>query len=336
MSYNPSKKVLDASRERGEKIREQKVSDNLGVDLDQVRFFRIADGHAYGFTVGGKIYIDPRIATAETVPSARQNLQSQIRNLDEQISMYGGFLAEYAQKAEAEQNAAITDQQSEQAYQEEPKAYQEEPKAYQEEPKAYQDEELSTQRDDNAEQMNESATNSEIQSAEQNKENTNQQKVAIDDQGNPLNADGTLKVDAISSIDDLADEDFMNPTRSVQLPTLPQNVAAAIGSKGKPVVIKKNIFERNKERHEDLTPIQSREILRTALYDADLYGQTQPKSRPYNWVVIALKDKSGNNRIVLLEVNDNKNNVEIVHWHFIGERGIKKLKTSIPQTSKSF
>ena len=33
---------------------------------DKVRFFRTADGQAYGFTVGGKIYIDPRIATAET------------------------------------------------------------------------------------------------------------------------------------------------------------------------------------------------------------------------------------------------------------------------------
>ncbi len=31
-----------------------------------IRFFRTRDGHAYGFTVGGKIYIDPRIATAET------------------------------------------------------------------------------------------------------------------------------------------------------------------------------------------------------------------------------------------------------------------------------
>lgn len=31
-----------------------------------VSFFRTADGNAYGFTVGGKIYIDPRIATAET------------------------------------------------------------------------------------------------------------------------------------------------------------------------------------------------------------------------------------------------------------------------------
>ena len=31
-----------------------------------IRFFRTADGHAYGFTVGGRVYIDPRIATAET------------------------------------------------------------------------------------------------------------------------------------------------------------------------------------------------------------------------------------------------------------------------------
>ncbi len=33
---------------------------------DHVRFFRTASGEAYGFTVGGKIYYDPRIATSET------------------------------------------------------------------------------------------------------------------------------------------------------------------------------------------------------------------------------------------------------------------------------
>ena len=33
---------------------------------DQVRFFRTADGEAYGFTVNGKIYIDPKIANSET------------------------------------------------------------------------------------------------------------------------------------------------------------------------------------------------------------------------------------------------------------------------------
>lgn len=33
---------------------------------DHVRFFRTADGDAYGFTVDGKIYIDPKIANSET------------------------------------------------------------------------------------------------------------------------------------------------------------------------------------------------------------------------------------------------------------------------------
>ena len=33
---------------------------------DHVRFFKTRNGEAYGFTIGGKIYIDPRIATSET------------------------------------------------------------------------------------------------------------------------------------------------------------------------------------------------------------------------------------------------------------------------------
>ena len=48
----------------GEKLREQRVYHGSGAD--GVRFFRTANGEAYGFTVGGKIYVDPRIATSET------------------------------------------------------------------------------------------------------------------------------------------------------------------------------------------------------------------------------------------------------------------------------
>ena len=42
-------------------IREQRVGG-----ADGLRFFRTANGEVYGFTVGGKIYVDPRIATSET------------------------------------------------------------------------------------------------------------------------------------------------------------------------------------------------------------------------------------------------------------------------------
>ena len=46
---------------KDQNIREHRVYHGSGI-----RFFRTSNGEAYGFTVGGKIYIDQRIATAET------------------------------------------------------------------------------------------------------------------------------------------------------------------------------------------------------------------------------------------------------------------------------
>ena len=42
------------------------LSKRFNARNSDIRFFRTADGNAYGFTVGGNIYIDPRIATADT------------------------------------------------------------------------------------------------------------------------------------------------------------------------------------------------------------------------------------------------------------------------------
>ena len=100
----------------------------------------------------------------------------------------------------------------------------------------------------------------------------------------------------------------------------------AIGANGKPVIIKKNIFERNAERHADLTADDNRNILQSALYNANLYGQNQKATRPYNWVVINTKDKEGNNRLVLIELSPEKENAEIVHWHYIDDKGLNKIK----------
>ena len=147
-----------------------------------------------------------------------------------------------------------------------------------------------------------------------------------DNQGNPLNQDGTLKLDKIKSVDELTDEDFLHPTRNVELPSLPKKIADAIGTEGKPVVIKKNIFERNYMRHKDVTPELGKIIFKSALYNPDLYGQNQKKTRPYNWVLINTKDEKGNNRTVLLEVNSNKDNVEIVHWHFVNDKNLGLIK----------
>lgn len=142
-----------------------------------------------------------------------------------------------------------------------------------------------------------------------------------DIQGNPLNQDGTLKVEKISSIDEITDEDFTAPTRNVELPKLPKNVDEAIGAKGKPMVIKKNIFEKNKLRHKDLSSTESRKILHDVLYTPNLYGQNQKATRPYNWILVHLADK---NEAVLIEVNENKDNLEIINWHYLREASLKQ------------
>lgn len=143
-----------------------------------------------------------------------------------------------------------------------------------------------------------------------------------DNQGNPLNQDGTLKLDKIKSVDELTDEDFTDAFRNVEFPTLPKNVDKAIGANGKPVVIKKNIFEKNWNAHK-FTPAESKKVLNDALYNTDLVGHTQPTKKPNHWVAIKLDDKSP---ITVLEVNDNKNNVEVVGWYTLDERNLGRIK----------
>lgn len=143
-----------------------------------------------------------------------------------------------------------------------------------------------------------------------------------DNQENPLNQDGTLKLDKIKSVDELTDEDFTSAFRNVELPAIPKNVDAAIGANGKPIVIKKNIFEKNWNAHK-FTPAESKKVLNDALYNTDLVGHTQPTKKPNHWVAIKLDEKSP---ITVLEVNDNKDNVEVVGWYTLDERNLGKIK----------
>ena len=57
-----------------------------------------------------------------------------------------------------------------------------------------------------------------------------------------------------------------------------------------------------------------------------MYAKNQKSKRPFNWVIIKTKGHDGKNILVLLEVNDNKDNVEIVHWHYLDDRGLEKIK----------
>lgn len=144
----------------------------------------------------------------------------------------------------------------------------------------------------------------------------------VDRQGNPIDSEGNLIIEDVSSVSDITDEDFINPKRSIGLPPIPQNVSEAIASDGKKVIIKRNIFEKNAKKHA-FDPQSSRDILEAALYNTDIVGQSQPLTRKNHWVAIKLDDKSP---IVVLEVNHNKDNVEIVGWYTLDNRNLDKIK----------
>ena len=67
-------------------------------------------------------------------------------------------------------------------------------------------------------------------------------------------------------------------------------------------------------------------MLASVLNNTNLYGQSKKISRPHYWVVLSTVNAKGKNRIVLLEVNNTKENVEIVHWHYIRNDALKTLK----------
>lgn len=157
--------------------------------------------------------------------------------------------------------------------------------------------------------------------------------VYADNQGNPVDADGKLIIEEVASIDEITDEDFENPTRNVQLPAIPENVANAIGTEGRPVVIKKNVFTKNSETHVELEPEDSRNILSSALYNPNLVGSTQPIKRPDYKVAIRTGEK---NAVVVLDVYREKDYVEIVGWRLVNEKGLAKMQRQAEREGGQF
>ena len=162
----------------------------------------------------------------------------------------------------------------------------------------------------------------EIADKEEKKRKAEADKQKVDKQGNPIDAEGRLITEKVEDISDLSDDDFNNPTRSVELPQIPKNVDDALGANGRPVIIKKNIFEKNGKSH-GFTPKQSRKILGDALYNPDIVGQSQPSTKKTHWVAIKVDEKSP---ITILEVNDGKNNVEVVGWYTLDARNLERIK----------
>ncbi|MDE6582705.1 MAG: hypothetical protein K2K47_09305, partial [Duncaniella sp.] len=154
----------------------------------------------------------------------------------------------------------------------------------------------------------------------------------FDNQGNPIDAESKFIVESVESVADITDADLTEPTRTVGLPALSDNVSDVLGAEGRKPIIKRNIFNKNRTSHNDLTPEYSRKILNEVLYNPDLYGQNQKETRPYNWTLVHLADK---NSAVIVEVNPTKEYLEIVNWHYLsGETLERKKRQAIKEVGR--
>lgn len=101
-----------------------------------------------------------------------------------------------------------------------------------------------------------------------------------------------IRTPSVGSLDSISDnkqifkaaaptlQDYQNPTRDFVLPPLPEEVVKQLGVENKNVLLKKNIIEKNKSHHKEISLEEYNEILEETLYNSDYAMQVQPKNKP--------------------------------------------------------
>lgn len=109
------------------------------------------------------------------------------------------------------------------------------------------------------------------------------------------------------------------------LPGLNKKDLDDLGREDKPVLLKKEIIERNLHEHPEVPQEEYGEIIKGALYDGDLRfkGKSERHNQDYmNFV----KTIPHSNSLVLLQLAEYKDNYEIVHLFKVGDRNLKRLQ----------
>ena len=113
-------------------------------------------------------------------------------------------------------------------------------------------------------------------------------------------------------------------TKDNTLPNFPKSFLKKQGLEDKPILLKKNIIERNKQQHPDITEEQAIRILGNSLYrtEAILKGKSK---RPDYYNLITRIDNDYND-LVTVELSNEKDNYEIVHFFIIRNTTRKKYE----------
>ena len=126
---------------------------------------------------------------------------------------------------------------------------------------------------------------------------------------------------AILSETDKEIEEKINQLKNIDwnkdniLPKLNKDILKQYGLKDKPVLLKKNIIEKNKLNHPDITNDEAIRIIGNALYKTETVLKGNINKHTYHNFITRTDDEHSD--IVLLELSDEKENYEIINYHII-------------------
>ncbi|WP_304354241.1 phage portal protein [Brachyspira innocens] len=113
-------------------------------------------------------------------------------------------------------------------------------------------------------------------------------------------------------------------TKDNTLPNFPKSFLKKQGLEDKPILLKKNIIERNKQQHPDITEEQAIRILGNSLYRTEAILKGKSKRPDYYNLITRIDDK--HNDLVTVELSNEKDNYEIVHFFVIRNTTRKKYE----------
>ncbi|MDR2359941.1 MAG: hypothetical protein LBD85_01495 [Oscillospiraceae bacterium] len=109
------------------------------------------------------------------------------------------------------------------------------------------------------------------------------------------------------------------------LPELNREDLRALGKTSKPVLLKKEVIDRNLARHPEVAPEDYDKIIGQALYNSDLrFRNTSGRYDP-NYVNF-VKQIAHNNMLVTIQLANYKDNYEIIHLFTVGDRNLSRIK----------
>lgn len=117
-------------------------------------------------------------------------------------------------------------------------------------------------------------------------------------------------------------EEFNNPVKDYELLRLNESDLRKLGKEDKPVVLKKNIIEKNKRNHPEVDISEYDKILIDTLINTSEIIQVQPQRKPNYYTFI----NEGQSDVSVVELSENKDNYEVVNFFKVNKKRIDEYR----------